>query len=154
VGAGEGCGAGAAPLSDSLGVLISKVTFPELALVVIVRVRTVVSSCELRRFAYAQADLARFLAELSADLVEFFVTKPVHTSDSARGDSSTKVFISNFCLLESAADVPEKDDRVFWLVVKSDKTWTGVSWLAATKVPATVTQTTHILPSMKAFCQP
>ena len=121
---------------------------------VIVRVRTVVSSCELRRFAYAQAALARFLAELNADLVEFFVTKPVHTTDSARGDPSTRFFISTFCLLESAAEVPEKDVRVFWLVVKSNQTGTGVSWLAAIRVPATVTQTTHILPPMKAFGQP
>jgi hypothetical protein len=122
VGPGEGCGAGAATSSDSLGVLISKVTFPELARVLVVRVRTVVSSPALSRCAYSQAALARFLAELNADLVEFFVTKPVHTTDSARGDPSTRFFISTFCLLESAAEVPEKDVRVFWLVVKSDKT--------------------------------
>jgi hypothetical protein len=47
---------------------------------------------------------------------------PVQVADSASMFSSTKTLISDFCLDERAEDEPVKEVRVFWEVVKSERT--------------------------------
>jgi hypothetical protein len=56
------------------------------------------------------------------DLLAPFRVRPVHTTASASGLPSTKTLISDRCFAERAEEEPEKEVRVFWEEVKSERT--------------------------------